>query len=98
MAAANFLTVNQNQPLGLLAIQIRDLLLQAVAKSAELDEALGQAAADDNTFAFLRDVLGAASPDDAGALKSLVHSVRVNLDDSENAFTQYMARVNRAGF
>lgn len=98
MAAANFLTVNQNQPLGMLAIQIHDLLLQVVAKSTELDEALGQAAADDNTFAFLRDVLGAASPDDASAVKSLVHSIRVDLDNSENAFAQYMARVNRAGF
>ena len=48
MAAANFLTVNQNEPLGMLAIQIHDLLLQVVAKSTELDEALGQAAADDN--------------------------------------------------
>lgn len=98
MAAANYLTVNQNQPMGLLALQIRDLLLQVVAKSAELDEALGQAVADDNTFGFLQDVLGAASPDDADAVKGLVHTVRVNLDDNENAFAQYVARVNRAGF
>ena len=98
MAAANYLIVDQNQPMGLLAIQIRDLLLQVVGKSAELDEALGQAASDDNTLAFLQSILGAASPDDADAIKSLVHTVRVNLADSENAFAQYVARVNRAGF
>ena len=98
MAAANYLTVDQNQPMGLLAIQIRDLLLQVIGKAAELDEALGQAAADDNTLAFLQGVLGAASADDADAVKGLAHTIRVNLDDSQNAFAQYVARVNRAGF
>ncbi len=98
MAAANYLTVDQNQPLGLLAIQIRDLLLQVIGKTAELDEALGQAAADDNTLAFLQSVLGTETSDNADAVKGLAHTIRLDLADGGNAFAQYVARVNRAGF
>jgi hypothetical protein len=98
MAAANYLTVDQNQPMGLLAIQIRDLLLRVIGKATELDEALGQAAADDNTLAFLQSILGTESADDANAVKGLAHTIRVNLADGGNAFAQYVSRVNRAGF
>ena len=96
MAASGYITVNQNAPMGLLALQIRDLLLDVIDKSTELGEALGQAAADDNTNGKLMTVLGTLTTDDADAVKTLVGSLRTNLNDSGNAFLQYAARINRS--
>ena len=97
MAASGYITVNQNAPMGLLALQIRDLLVQVIDKSAELGEALGQAAGDDQTNGKLMTVLGTATSADADAVKNLVGSVRTALNDGGNAFLQYAARINRAG-
>ena len=95
MAADGYIQVNPATQMGSLAIQIRDLIVQLIDKTEELGEALGQAAADDNTNAKLQTILGTSSTDNAVAVKNLVGSVRTNVNDGNNAFLQYAARINR---
>ena len=95
MAAEGYIQVNPATQMGSLAVQIRDLIVQLIDRTEELGEALGQAAADDNTNAKLQTILGTASTDNAVEVKNLVGTVRTNVNDANNAFLQYAARVNR---
>ncbi len=97
MAANNYLMVDPARQQGYLAMRIRDLLVELLDKTDELGEALGQAAADDaaNSTTTLQTILGAVSTDDAAAIQALVGSVRTNAHDANNAFSQYVSRINR---
>ncbi len=98
MAAEGYITVDTGKPMGALAIAIHDRIVDLLSVSETLGEALGQAASDDSSNAKLQSILGTATTDDAAQVKDLIGSVRSNLNDTANAFLQYAARINRAGF
>lgn len=98
MAAENYITIDTGTPMGALAVAVHDRIIDLLNLTEQLGEALGQAAADDPTNEKLRGVVGAATADNADAVKALIGSLRGDLNDSGSAFLQYAARINRSGF
>ncbi len=101
---AQFIEVNQNQPLGLSALRVRDLLFELEQAVNELARPLEKLSADDaGTYTAVAAALGITSTNDAHDLYEMALAVRNRLATAENnlsdsAFRQFAARVNRAGF
>lgn len=90
-----YIQVDSDRECGSLAVQLANLIQQVLDKSAELGEALAQAAADDPTNAKLQTLLGTNTPEDAAAVSALVGSIRTDSHNASNAFLQYSARIHR---
>ena len=101
---AQFIAVSQNEPVGLNALRVRDLLFELEKAVNEVTRPLEKLAADDaGTYTAVAAALGLNSTDDAHDLYEMALAVRNRLataEDSigESAFRQYAARVNRASF
>lgn len=101
---SQFIAVNQNQPVGLSALRVRDLLFELEKAVSELTRPLEKLSADDEgSYTAVAAALGVSSTDDAHELYEMALALRNRLATAENnlsdsAFRQYAARVNRASF
>jgi hypothetical protein len=97
---AQFIPINQNNPLALTAVNVRDLLFQLERVVNEVVRPMEQIVQDDNTYAQLAVELGIESSGDALAFYNLMLEVRNRLATAEDgigqsAFVQYMSRIAR---
>ena len=97
---AQFIEVNQNNPVGLDVINVRDLLFQLESAIQKAARALESISADDNTYVLMKNTLGTATTDDAHDVLTMMQAARNRLataedNVSDSAFLQVMKRIDR---